>query len=210
MTYKNTFEKFLWLGKQAKEYKDKLKLEATLTIFIDEMETIEHTKCKPVSILMIVNAKMEILEAKAAIMPAKGRLANFSVKKYGKRIDDRNFVLRETLEDIKNKLPSPPIFILSDAKPSYATCIREYFPEARHDVHCRAQKEKDRHRDRLHEFEGKRRYDPMFKLNQRCAKLRSDIKRLVRRSWCTTKKIENLQLHLDLYIQQQHLQKQAA
>ncbi|MBK7963583.1 MAG: hypothetical protein IPK04_21735 [Bdellovibrionales bacterium] len=72
------------------------------------------------------------------------------------------------------------------------------FPHSIYEVHNRADKE--RHRDRLHEKLHKKRFDPLFAVNQRCAKLRSDIRRLTRRSWCTTKKPENLQGQLDLYI----------
>lgn len=209
MTYKNTFNKFIWLGRQAKEYREKLSASATI-LFVDEMETIEHTKCKPLDIVIMVNQDMEILEANVAKMPAKGHLANFSVKKYGKRVDERENILKESFEKIRARLVAPPIKVLTDAKSSYRTFVQDYFSGATHEIHNRSQKEKDRHRNRLHEYEGKRAYDPMFCLNQRCAKLRSDIKRLARRSWCTTKKPDNLQMHLDIYLMQQHLAKLAA
>ncbi|MGZ3809720.1 MAG: transposase, partial [Bacteriovorax sp.] len=43
-------------------------------------------------------------------------------------------------------------------------------------------------------------YDPLFKINHTCAMLRYRINRLVRRTWCTTKKIEMLENHLQIYI----------
>jgi hypothetical protein len=200
MTYRSTYLKFLWLAGQAKIEKYKLKLTATELLF-DEMETIHHTKCKPLSIALMVNEDYQILEAQVAEMPAKGRLAYFSVKKYGPRPDKREAKMKQAFESVAAKLISPPEKILSDAKSSYRKFTKAFFPHAHYETHSRTKKE--RHRERLHEKLVKKKFDPLFPLNQRCAKLRSDIRRLTRRSWCTTKKPENLQAHLDLYIMMQ-------
>ncbi len=53
------------------------------------METLEHTKCKPLSISLFVTEHYEILAAKVAQMPYKGKLAAISRKKYGIRADHR-------------------------------------------------------------------------------------------------------------------------
>jgi hypothetical protein len=197
LTYKNTYNKFLWLTEQAKKQKQLLSYEANV-LYFDEMETIHHTKCKPLSITVITNENYEILELKVSEMPAKGRLANISVKKYGPRTDERNIKMLEAFESVVSKLKSKPILLRSDAKSSYRKFAERFFPDISYEVHSRALK--DRHRDRLHEKLARKVYDPMFVINQRCAKLRSDIRRLARRSWCTTKKPENLQAHLDLYL----------
>ena len=42
--------------------------------------------------------------------------------------------------------------------------------------------------------------DPLFYINHSCAMLRDNLKRLSRRTWCTTKKLEQLQKHLDIYL----------
>ncbi|HLT21984.1 MAG TPA: hypothetical protein VKZ84_01005, partial [Bacteriovoracaceae bacterium] len=42
--------------------------------------------------------------------------------------------------------------------------------------------------------------DPLFTLNHTCAMLRANINRLVRKTWCTNKKIERLKMHLDIFI----------
>lgn len=197
LTYKNTYNKFLWLIRQAQQKKSVLRPEAKV-LFFDEMETIHHTKCKPLSIAIMVNENYEILDLQVAEMPAKGRLSRFSVKKYGLRQDQREQVMEKMFERLRKNLRLAPMMILSDAKPSYRKFVEKYFPEAQYEVHSRLAKE--RLRDRLHEKLHKKRFDPMFALNQRCAKLRSDIRRLTRRSWCTTKSPVNLQGHLDLYI----------
>ena len=201
MTYKNTYNKFLWLTKQASIAKVNLKFKAEVIQF-DELETIHHTKCKPISIAVMVNENYQILSLEAAQMPAKGKLASFSVKKYGYRTDEREQILNKSFISLTTKLITKPKLIQSDAKPSYKKYVQTFFPGVDYEVYNRSAKE--RHRDRLHERIQKKVFDPLFALNQRCAFLRSSIKRLTRRSWCTTKKIENLQGHLDLFLVSQY------
>jgi hypothetical protein len=42
-------------------------------------------------------------------------------------------------------------------------------------------------------------FDPLFSLNHTAAMFRDRLKRLSRRTWCTTKRPDRLQLLLDLY-----------
>lgn len=197
MTYKNTYNKYLWLTTQVALIRPKLKWSAK-TLQFDEMETIHHTKCKPLSIALMVNENYQVLSAQVAEMPAKGRLAAFSRKKYGPRTDERDLVMEQSFGAIKMQLAKSPEKLMSDAKASYRKFVINHFPNAEYEVHSRVSK--DRHRDRLHEKLKKREFDPIFALNQRCALLRASIRRLARRSWCTTKRPENLQGHLDLFI----------
>lgn len=200
LTYKNTYNKFLWLTRLAKSHKQKLWFNAVEVQF-DEMETIHHTKCKPLSIGIAVNEGYQILALQVAEMPAKGRLSDVSVRKYGPRNDDREEMIRGLLQGVSSRLNTQPILIKSDAKSSYKKHVKEVFPGVNYETYSRA--EKERTRDRLHETKQKKIFDPIFALNQRCAVLRSQIKRLTRRSWCTTKLPENLQGHLDLFIMMQ-------
>ena len=197
MTYYNTYRKFLWLKKVVDLKKSKMSFSCTELQF-DELETIHHTKCKPLSIALVVNEKYQILEAKVAEMPAKGHLAEFSRKKYGLRKDERTEKLHEAFNAIKKQLKVLPTKISSDAHPRYHSVVSTHFPEVNYIQYNRS--EKLRHQDRLHEKLSKKSFDPLFAINHKCALLRSHIRRLTRRSWCTTKKPENLQLHLDLFI----------
>ena len=45
----------------------------------------------------------------------------------------------------------------------------------------------------------KLKYDPIFSLNHTCAMIRDNIKRLSRKTWCTTKRMPQLQINLELY-----------
>src|SRR6056297_3144295 len=51
----------------------------------DDLETIEHTKMKPVTVTVIVSRSRKILGFEVARIPAKGLLASKSRKKYGLR-----------------------------------------------------------------------------------------------------------------------------
>lgn len=202
MTKNNTYKKFLWFGALAQSIKKNLLMQAEV-LFFDEMQTFEHTKCKPLSVALMVNEKYEILDIQVAEMPSTGKLAEISLRKYGPRNDHREEALQKLFQNIKSALTTAPVLIKSDGHPSYPKFVKQYFPEIKYEQHSRS--EKERHRDRLHESHTKREYDPMFELNQRCAKIRSDIKRLARRTWCTTKRWVNLQRHLDLMMVAQHM-----
>lgn len=197
LTYKNTYNKFLWFKSLVDVEKEKLQYEAQ-KLQVDELETFHHTKCKPLSVVLIVNEKHRLLEAKVAEMPAKGKLAAFSRKKYGYRKDERKEKLSEALASVRQKLSQPPRLIESDANPTYPGQFVKYFSDVRFRQYNQSKKEK--RRSRLHENLHKREFDPLFAVNHKCALLRRRISRLARKTWCTTKKPENLQLHLDLFL----------
>ncbi|MCB0350947.1 MAG: transposase, partial [Bdellovibrionales bacterium] len=43
-------------------------------------------------------------------------------------------------------------------------------------------------------------FDPLFSINHTFAMCRANINRLLRRTWCTTKRPDRLVAHLDLYV----------
>lgn len=198
MTYKSTYKKFLWLKKVTELNKGRISYKAEKLQF-DELETILHTKCKPLSIALVVNEDSQLIAAQVAEIPAKGRLASFSVFKYGPRRDDRRLAMEAVLMTAKSRLRNQVGIVESDAKSAYRSIVRKCLGEVQHLEHAR-KIDKRTLQERLHEKHQKRRYDPLFAINHQCARLRDRIKRLARRNWCTTKKLENLQLHLDLVI----------
>jgi hypothetical protein len=160
----------------------------------DEMETFEHTKCKPVAIAVAVEEKTRIiLRTKAASMPAKGHLAKVSRRRYGYRRDDRKASLGEALTTIAH-VAAADLRVKSDECPRYPRLVKFHLPGAEHKT-----------------FKGRRGcvvgqgelkaggWDPLFSLNQTCAMIRDNLKCLARRTWCTTKRIDRLQCRLDLY-----------
>lgn len=186
--------KFQWLIKYKKTEE---KLLSPDVIYIDEMQSIEHTKLKPVTIPLCVGERYEIIAIEVGRIPAKGRLAEISIRKYGYRLSERELALEKLFTQIKAKLSKDPVKIITDGAPDYPKYIQKYFPESIHEVVV-SRSRKEKHRELLHTKMFKK-FDPIFPLNQRCAKLRSDTKMLTRRSWCTPKKVENLLGHLKLY-----------
>lgn len=164
------------------------------TVLFDEMETFEHTKCKPLSIALAVEDRSRrILAVEVAQMPAKGRLAAISRKKYGRRPDHRPKALRRMFERILLANPNVTTLI-SDESPRYPRFVGEYCPKAEH-----------------RRFKGRRGCivgqgelkaggrDPLFFLNHTAAMIRDNVKRLSRKTWCTTKRPDRLQAILNLY-----------
>ena len=164
-------------------------------IQFDELQTIEHTKCKPLSVVLAVSAgSRKILGFKVSQMPATGYLSSISRKKYGKRKDLRVKGLVSLFKDLHNKL-NPKIAISSDKCSYYEPVVKQYFPDANYT-----------------QFKGKKgavygqgelkktSYDPLFYINHTFAMLRSNINRLIRKTWCTTKKVWRLVDHLSMYM----------
>ena len=163
-------------------------------IVFDEMETIEHTKCKPLSITLAVEeGTRRILFAEAARMPAKGLLASLSRKRYGYRKDDRPESLRRMLTKLK-PLCVNKVTIKTDMSPRYPKYISEVLKEAVHEP------SKGRRAAVVGQGELKvGKYDPLFSLNHSCAMFRDHLKTLTRRTWCTIKRPERFQDLLNIY-----------
>ena len=165
-------------------------------IQFDEMETFEHSKCKPVSIAIAVNKKTRaIIAAIPATMPAKGSLAKISYEKYGKRPDKRKYALRKLMEEIRLSYTAVNFCIRTDKKLSYKTFTKNYFP---HTPHLTT---KGKRGCVVGQGELKAvAFDPIFTLNHNCAMLRDNLKTLTRKTWCTIKKMCRFFDLLDLYV----------
>jgi transposase-like protein len=190
---KTVIRKFKFMGEKAKIELENFNSKKPLAkeVLFDDMETFEHTKCKPISIgLMVEEGTRRILGYNVAKMPAKGLLAKLSVKKYGKRIDERPKKRAELFNKMK-LLISEKAVIKSDECPYYFKYIIRHFPKAIHQTF------KGRASAVVGQGELKKvGFDPLFSLNHTCATLRARVSRLIRKTWNTTKKPERLDLHL--------------
>jgi len=164
----------------------------------DEMEAFEHTKCKPLSIPIAVTRRMEkIVGIGVASMPAKGRLAIISMTKYGPRVDERPLVRHQVLSQLA-KVSSgitSQVLIKTDGAKSYKNEISRLVPWAKHQAFL----------SRAGAVAGEgvyldRAFDPMFYLNHTCARIRSSLKRMVRKTWNTTKKWQRLEDQLMVFV----------
>ena len=198
---KTVTRKFLFLAQQAElrhtRFLNSLrkKSQPLSHLYFDEMETVEKTKCLPLSLPILVEPRTrKILGIAVASMPAKGPLAKMSVQKYGYRIDEREETAQNLFKTVSG-LFSEKGEILSDRNPKYPKWIRSVFPDVTHRT------VKGRRGCVTGQGELKSGgYDPLFPLNHTCAMLRANVNRLTRKTWCITQRPDRLYAHLMLYI----------
>lgn len=192
--------KLIYLAKKAelsqRELLDKLKASPVTNLQFDDLITSEHTKLKPLSVSVAVDTKRRfILGVQVSTIPSFGHLASLSRQKYGKRKSNHLEKLDELFELIK-PVVSKDALIESDEHKRYPEMVTKHFPESTH------QRYKGGRGCVAGQGELKKlAYDPLFKINHTCAMLRANINRIFRRTWCTTKKAEKLQLHLQIFVQ---------
>jgi transposase-like protein len=193
---KTVVRKFLFLAQEELRefHKENLKKPKAIEVEFDDLETFEHTKCKPISVTMMVEYKTRrILDFEVSSMPAKGHLAKRARKKYGFRKDGRKLA-REKLFMRAKELVHESAVIRSDSNPYYSSDVKKFFPNARHELVLggRGSSTGQGELKRL-------KFDPIFSLNHTFAMLRANINRLIRKTWCTTKKMERLHAHIAIY-----------
>ena len=100
---------------------------------------------------------------------------------------------KELFERLQSHV-TPTATIKSDMSAHYVRDLKRFFPEAKHD-----------------QFKGRKSwlggqgelkkigFDPIFSINHTFAMMRANINRLVRKTWCTTKRPDRLLAHLTLY-----------
>lgn len=192
---KTVVRKLIFMGHRAKRdlalYN--LKKKPAVAFQFDDMETFEHSKCKPISIsLAVEDGSRRILAYEVAQMPSKGLLAITSVKKYGKRKDHRPEARQRLLCTLqKNSISSA--LIKTDESTHYVKDIKKYFPNSEHRAY-KGRKSSIGGQGELKKIG----FDPLFSLNHTAAVARYRVSRLVRKTWSTTKKIERLDLHFAL------------
>lgn len=190
--------KLLYLAKKAQlrhqDFLQELKNKVTSVEF-DDLITSEHTKMKPLTVSIAVDAtKRTILSARVGRIPAFGLLADRSRGKYGPRDNDHPKTLKAMFEEMSFTI-APTALVQSDEHPRYPEFVSRYLPG----------REYLRHLGGRGSVAGqgelkKKRFDPIFILNHSCAMFRANLNRLIRKTWCTTKKMEKLQMHVDIFI----------
>lgn len=163
-------------------------------IQFDDMETFEHTKLKPLSITLAVEkCSRHILGFEVSRMSAKGFLAKRSLKKYGYRQDERSASRDRLFRRIKSQISNDAI-IESDDSPHYPPDVSKHFPFCEHRTYL-GERGAITGQGELKKVT----FDPLFCLNHTCAMFRAHVSRLIRKTWNTTKKIQPLVDHLEIY-----------
>lgn len=194
---KTLVRKFRWLGDESltELKRQNLNRKRVDVVEFDDLETIEHTKCKPLSVTLAVEVKSRhVLGFEVSRMPAKGKIAALARKKYGYRKDERAEARERLFQNIKEHI-SETAKIKSDQNPHYVADVKKHFPKAIHENH--------QGRDACVTGQGELKrggFDPLFSINHTFAKLRADINRLFRRTWCTTKKPYELRRHIAMMV----------
>jgi transposase-like protein len=194
---KTTERRLRHFGRVYKEKHQKWLLEYQLVndFQFDDLQTIEHTKLKPLSVTMAVETETrKIIGFEVSRMPATGHLAKISVAKYGKRKDERQQGIDRLFTKIQNQIASNSK-IMSDMHPFYKKRVTEYFPNSKYEQ-VKGLKACVAGQGELKKSSN----DPLFKLNHTFAMLRANINRLFRKTWCTTKIPKRLEDHLYIYI----------
>ena len=192
---KTVVRKFIFLGAKAEFHLNvrNASLPKAQCIEFDDLETFEHTKLKPLSVTLAVESQTRrILGFSVSQMSAKGHLSKLA-KKYGERVDNRSIGRTELFTKIQ-QFVEPEATIKSDMNPHYENDVRKFFPQGKYNQY------KGRRGSTTGQGELKKtKFDPLFSLNHTCAKMRANINRLIRKTWCTTKKPERLYLHLAIF-----------
>lgn len=199
---KTVARKLLFLGEKCKALNAKLQSEhpKVQDVLFDELITIEHTKCKPLSVAMAVeDGTRRILGFEVSQTPATGHLAAIARQKYGQRKCQRKRGLTRLFRKVKPAL-AENLNLISDQYPTYESVVEKELKKGNQFTSVHYQQFKGRKASVAGQGElkiGAR--DPLFSINHTFAMLRDGIKRLVRKSWCTTKRKENLVHHLHIY-----------
>lgn len=164
------------------------------SIQFDEMETFEHTKYKPVSIIMAVDKSRRILGFEVASMPCKGPLSAKSLRKYGPRTDDRKEARIKFFKKIK-PLVCEFAEIKSDDNPHYPRDVKKYFPKATH-IRIKGGRSCSTGQGELKKVG----FDPIFSFNHTAAMVRYRMSRMIRKTWCTSKNMQGIKDHLAIMV----------
>lgn len=185
-----------FLGKKCARLNEKFrqKKRNVHNMVMDDLITKENSKLKPLSISIAVDEDTRhILGVEVSRIPAFGHLAKIALKKYGHRPNEHPEALERLFKSITPSLSSE-VLIKTDEHQSYPYVIKKYLPRSKHETY----KSERAHVAGQGELK-KVAFDPLFTINHTCAMLRANINRLIRKTWCTTKKIERLKDHLEIF-----------
>lgn len=197
-TQQTVARKIEFLASQAHQHHKKALLKGEYNptaIQFDELQTIEHTKCKPLMVAMAVDKELRyILGFRISSMPATGHLAKLAKAKYGIRPNQRIDGLNALMNDIKPSVNGKTTFE-SDMHPIYEGVVKLYYPQAKY-TQYKGEKSCVAGQGELK----KKIKDPLFSINHTFAMCRANINRLIRKTWCTTKDPARLGHHLAIYM----------
>ena len=191
--------KFVYLAKKARMNQQELLKMWSQNPFsevqFDDLISSIHTKLKPISISVIVDpGSFKILGAQVAEIPAFGKIAELSRRKYGRRSNHHPQTLSKLLFNLKGSI-APNALFKTDEHNRYPEIIGKHFPRAKHETY----KSRPSSVAGMGELKMKG-FDPLFAINHTLAGFRAGMNRFFRRTWCTSKSIQHTQDHIDIFI----------
>ncbi|NDG83547.1 MAG: hypothetical protein EBX52_00740 [Proteobacteria bacterium] len=167
-----------------------------LEIQFDDLESFEHTKCKPLSVALAVNKETrEIIDVFVSAMPVSGPLVALAKKRnYPKRKDMRPEGWERLISGLRDLIRSDGV-LESDENPRYPGFVKRHLRGISH-LRYKGARGAITGQGELKKLV----FDPLFSLNHTCAMFRANVNRLVRRTWCTSKTRQGLIDHLSIYI----------
>ncbi len=198
----------------------------TSYVQFDEIETSHRTQLLPLAIAFAVRPKTgDIITAHVAPIESR-QLQRIARRKYGFRESKREQAVCATLRDVREVVMDENGFtIASDSWLKYPEWIHQEIPFANHERHSGENLKTREKAMALVDFDGElvdwsetedsgqywmkvrkngrrvvKAFDPLFCVNQKCARLRSALSRLRKHWWGYTQKIEYLEHHLWLFI----------
>lgn len=160
--------------------------ESLRTTFVqfDEMQTFEHAAPKALTIALAIRAKTgQILSAKVGKIPANGHLAAIGKSKYEWTENQSPAVCLAALQEAALAVKEDAT-VMFDGATTYPGLVAKAMPTVNAKV---ADYSEDG-------------FDPLFRINHVCAKIRADMASMARRTWSTTKKMSGLQDRLDIFV----------
>lgn len=200
--------KFIYLAKKARLKQDALlqswSQNPLSNIQFDDLISSIHTKLKPISVSVVVDQNsFKILGAKVSEIPAFGKIADLSRRKYGRRKNMHPKSLSDLLFELRNSISKDVVFKTDEHK-RYPELIGKHFPHAHHKTY----KSIPASIVGMGELKTKR-FDPLFAINHTLACFRGGINRFFRRTWCTSKSLSHTQDHIDIFIDYYNEKKEA-
>ncbi|MBP9707643.1 MAG: IS1 family transposase [Oligoflexales bacterium] len=163
-------------------------------VMFDEAESFIHSKCKPVTIPIAVESKTRrIIALDIGNIRGKGHLAKIAAERYPEHKSEKNLVLNNFFAQLKTRI-QPEAALYSDKSHFYIKRVKQHFPYSNYKQY------KGRRGCVVGQGELKSGgHDPLFSLNHSIAMIRDCIKRMARRTWCTSKLKKRLLNMLNIY-----------
>jgi hypothetical protein len=124
----------------------------------------------------------KLLAAKVGRIPANGHLAEIGKTKYGWTTNESPAACRAALT-LAGQAAKPKVTVACDRAPTYPGLVASSFPAG---VSVAPYKSRS--------LGSSADFDPLFKLNHACAKIRADLACMARKTWATTKKRRNCRI----------------